>query len=198
MFWRVTLSGLIRELCPEGVEHRTLGELLRAIPRGRRLTKAKLPEGGSTPVFHGGLEPIGFTDNPNTPGMTVMVINVGASAGTVGCSEDPFWCSDGCFALPHSTLILSKYLYYCALANQRFFVGQVRKAGIPTLAAASVLSLSIPVPPLEIQKEVVSILDKLVALVNDMSYGLPAEIVARRKQYRYYRDKLLTFEELAA
>ena len=84
------------------------------------------------------------------------------------------------------------------MANQRFFVGQVRKAGIPTLAAASVLSLSIPVPPLEIQKEVVSILDKLVALVNDMSYGLPAEIVARRKQYRYYRDKLLTFEELAA
>jgi type I restriction enzyme S subunit len=190
------MSELIAELCPEGVEYKTLGELLEMIPRGKRLTKSELPQGGSIPVFHGGLEPIGFTDQANTPAMTVMVINVGASAGNIGWSEEPFWCSDGCFALPHSNLILPKYLYYCSSANQRFFVDKVRKAGIPTLAPASVLALGIPVPPLQIQSEIVSILDKLDALVNDLTFGLPAEIAARRKQYEHYRNKLLTFKEL--
>ena len=192
------LRELIAELRPAVVEYKTLGELLETIPRGRRLTKSELPQGGSIPVFHGGLKPIGFTDQANTPAMTVMVINVGASAGNVGWSEKPFWCSDGCFALPHSNLILPKYLYYCASANQRFFVDKVRKAGIPTLAAASVLALGIPVPPLAVQREIVSILDKLDALVNDLTFGLPAEISARRKQYEHYRNKLLTFKELEA
>jgi type I restriction enzyme S subunit len=44
----------------------------------------------------------------------------------------------------------------------------------------------------------VSILDKFDALTNDLSIGLPAEINARRKQYEYYRDRLLTFKELPA
>ena len=51
----------------------------------------------------------------------------------------------------------------------------------------------IPVPPLAEQERIVAILDKFDALVNDLSSGLPAEIAARRKQYEYYRDQLLTF-----
>lgn len=54
----------------------------------------------------------------------------------------------------------------------------------------------IPIPPLEKQKQIVSILDKFEKLTNDISVGLPAEIEARRKQYEYYRNKLLTFKEL--
>ena len=62
---------------------------------------------------------------------------------------------------------------------------------------ASVLAgYSFPLPPLEVQREIVSILDKLDALVNDLRFGLPAEITARRKQYEYYRNQLLTFKEL--
>lgn len=53
----------------------------------------------------------------------------------------------------------------------------------------------IPVPSLEEQTRIVAILDKFDALVNDLSSGLPAEIAARRKQYEYYRDRLLTFKE---
>ena len=56
----------------------------------------------------------------------------------------------------------------------------------------------IPVPSLDEQKRIVAILDKFDALVNDLSAGLPAELNARRKQYEYYRDRLLTFKELAA
>lgn len=56
--------------------------------------------------------------------------------------------------------------------------------------------IKVPLPPLEKQKEIVKILDKFDALVNDISEGLPAEIEARKKQYEYYREKLLTFKEL--
>ena len=53
-------------------------------------------------------------------------------------------------------------------------------------------------PPLDEQRRIADILDKFDALVNDLSVGLPAELGARRKQYEYYRDRLLTFKELAA
>lgn len=66
------------------------------------------------------------------------------------------------------------------------------------LSKAQVVSLLIPVPPSEEQERIVRILDKFDALVNDLSMGLPAELRARRRQYEYYRDKLLTFEESAA
>ena len=49
-------------------------------------------------------------------------------------------------------------------------------------------------PPLEEQERIVSILDRFDSLCNDISTGLPAEIEARKKQYEYYRDKLLSFE----
>ena len=53
-------------------------------------------------------------------------------------------------------------------------------------------------PPIEEQKRVVSILDRFDVICNDLTSGLPAEIEARQKQYEYYRDKLLTFKEVAA
>ena len=58
--------------------------------------------------------------------------------------------------------------------------------------------VTIPIPSLFEQKRIVSILDRFDSLCNDITTGLPAEIEARRKQYEYYRDKLLTFKELGA
>lgn len=54
----------------------------------------------------------------------------------------------------------------------------------------------IPIPTLAEQGRIVAILDKFSAICNDLTSGLPAEIIARQKQYEYYRDKLLTFKEL--
>ena len=53
--------------------------------------------------------------------------------------------------------------------------------------------INIPIPPLSEQERIVAILDKFDVLVNDLTSGLPAEIEARRKQYEYYRNKLLQF-----
>jgi type I restriction enzyme S subunit len=70
--------------------------------------------------------------------------------------------------------------------------------GVPSLTQAILNPIPIPVPALGEQDRIVEILDKFDALVNDLSDGLPAELAARRKQYKYYRDKLLTFEEAPA
>ena len=53
---------------------------------------------------------------------------------------------------------------------------------------------TIPLPPLEEQERIVSILDRFEALTTDLQSGLPAEIEARRKQYEYYRERLLSFK----
>ena len=58
--------------------------------------------------------------------------------------------------------------------------------------------IKIPVPQIEVQREIVRILDKFDTLINSISDGLPREIELRRKQYEYYRDLLLNFKEKSA
>ena len=86
----------------------------------------------------------------------------------------------------------TKYLYY-VLQRQHY---DVPKTGIPQLTSPMIQIISIPIPSIEEQARIVSILDRFDKLCNDISDGLPAEIEARRKQYEYYRDKLLSFEEV--
>jgi len=77
----------------------------------------------------------------------------------------------------------------------------MRRAGSGTvrnLNAEIVKAVALPVPPFAEQEHIVNVLDKFNALVNDLSIGLPAELAARRKQYEYYRDQLLTFEDASA
>src|SRR5690554_4586311 len=89
------------------VEWKTLGEVTKVL-RGRRLTRDQLSENEKFPVFHGGLEPLGFYGNSNRPAHSVMIINVGASAGTVGYSDKDFWSSDGCYCIEHIEILNNK------------------------------------------------------------------------------------------
>lgn len=179
----------------DGVEWKKLGEITRIV-RGKRLTKSELLSKGDYPVFHGGIEPLGYYNSYNRECDTVMIINVGASAGTVGYSEKKFWSSDGCFCVERIERIESKFLYYFLIGKELFLASKVRKAGIPTLDSLVVENLFVPIPPLPEQRRIVAILDHFETLVNDLSVGLPAELEARRKQYEYYRDKLLTFDRV--
>lgn len=61
------------------------------------------------------------------------------------------------------------------------------------VSGESLAKIKIPVPPLEVQERIVAILDRFDALTTSLTEGLPAEIEARRKQYEYYRDRLLDF-----
>lgn len=171
---------------------KTLGEVCDII-RGKRLTKRELIANGKYPVFHGGIDPIGYYEQHNRPANSTMVINVGASAGTVGYSDKNFWSSDGCFCFSHNENIDQRFLYYALQSIEPTIKNKVRVAGIPTLDNKELERLFIPLPPLSEQARIVAILDKFDTLTNSISEGLPKEIELRRKQYEYYRDQLLSF-----
>ncbi len=90
-----------------------------------------------------------------------------------------------------------KYIAYFFQTRQ--FFNQKKKfltgTKVIRISGKDMEKIKIPIPPLSEQKRIVSILDKFDSLVNDISIGLPAELNARRKQYEYYRNKLLTFKE---
>jgi len=91
--------------------------------------------------------------------------------------------------------ITSDYLYYL-LSSDEFFnydMQYSKGAKMPRGNKQAVMNYQIPVPSLEEQEKIVDILDRFETLTNDLTNGLPAEIAARKKQYEYYRDKLLTF-----
>ena len=172
-----------------GVEMKTLGEMTKVL-RGKRLTKNMLDEEAPYPVFHGGIEPLGFYSQYNREANTVMIINVGASAGTVGYCDRKFWSSDGCFCISQSDSINNKFLYYYLETKTHYLQSQVRHAGIPTLDNPVVEKIYVPLLTLSEQKRIVSILDTFEASIQN----LEAQLKEREKQYEYYRNKLLTFE----
>lgn len=89
-----------------------------------------------------------------------------------------------------------RYIYFAIKWSADEILRTIRKSGgsVTSLDTKKLKGFKIPAPPLEEQRRIVAILDKFDALVNGISTGLPAEIAARRKQYEYYRDKLLSFE----
>lgn len=97
-----------------------------------------------------------------------------------------------------STRDLTPQFLYHVLSSEAFFhfnTKHSRGAKMPRGDKRAIMNFPIPLPPLAEQERIVGILDRFDALVNDLTSGLPAEIEARRKQYEYYRDKLLTFKE---
>ena len=117
-----------------------------------------------------------------------MVINVGASAGTIGYSRDDFWSSDGCFCISPSPFLLSRFIFYVLQSKDFQIKGKVRIAGIPTLDSNVLEQFPIPIPPLRVQARIVDILDKFTQLEGELA----KELEARNKQYDFYRNRLLS------
>ncbi len=92
--------------------------------------------------------------------------------------------------------LLPRFLFYIVDRNPQLLAYD---SGVDQthLKKGDILGISLPLPPLAQQARIVLILDKFDSLVNDLSSGLPAELAARRQQYEYYRNKLLTIEEAA-
>ena len=183
---------LIQQLCPEGVEYKELGNVC-VFERGRTITQKDAVE-GDVPVIAGGQNPSYYHNKPNRTGATIAVSSSGAYAGFVSFWTIPVFLSDSFSVNPQMDILLPKYVYYFLKSIQPKIHDTKKGGGVPHVHGSSIAKFQIPIPPLAEQKRIVGILDKFDALVNDISIGLPAEIEARRKQYEYYREKLLSFD----
>ena len=179
------LEQLIEELCPNGVEYVSLGTVC-TIAKGVQFNKADMNDVGTYPVINGGINPSGYIEQYNQDENTITISQGGASAGYVNWLEAKFWAGAHCYVLKPKANVLNRYAYHFVKSQERKLQECQYGAGIPALAKGTVESLSIPVPPLPVQSEIVRILDNFTELT--------AELTARKKQYEYYRDNLLTFD----
>jgi type I restriction enzyme S subunit len=173
------------------VEWKTLGEVGKIL-RGTAITE-KETISGEIPVVANSPNPVYFHNKSNRSGETIVIARSGAYAGLVSYYNIPFFLTDA-FSVHPSNIFKTKFVYYF-LKNEQEKIHLMKKGGgVPHVRANDFEFYSIPIPPLSEQERIVGILDKFDALVNDLSVGLPAEITARRKQYEYYRGRLLDFK----
>ena len=184
------LDDLINKLCPDGVDYKPLKDV-SIMQRGASLTKANSRE-GEIPVISGGRVPAFYCDEFNRDGETITVAGSGAGAGYVQYWTIPIYAND-CFTIKSQSFMITKYIFYFLNSIQQKIYDTKKGGGVPHVHISDIDTFEIPVPPLEIQNEIVQILDKYTSLETELEKNLEAELEARRKQYEYYRDSLLTF-----
>lgn len=202
------LEDLINKLCPDGVEYKRLGDFASVI-RGGNFQKKDFVENGKPCIHYGQM----YTHFKNTTNKTLTFVsdsvfekskqaqpNDIVMAVTSENVEDVCSCVawlgkeniavSGHTAIIHHNQNPSYLSYY--FHSELFFKQKVKLAHgtkVIEVTPDKLLGIEIPVPPLEVQNEIVRILDKFTSLEAE----LEAELEARRKQYEYYRDSLLTF-----
>jgi len=181
------LEELINELCPNGVEYKKIGDVCDIL-RGKRLTKKELSDEGKYPVLHGGSSPMGYYNEYNRKANTTVVVNTG-NAGSVFFYDKEFWSSDACFSIYPKDCLRDKFIFFFLSSNEHKLKSRIRYGAMPTIDSLAVETIKIPVPPLEVQDEIVKILDNFTLLTAELT----AELTARQKQYAFYRDYLLDF-----
>lgn len=176
----------------DNIESRSLSDLLFSLSSGKNKSRV---DRGQYPVF-GSTGRIGSTDRAVYTDDAILIARVGANAGRVNAVSGAYDVSDNTLILRPTPELNIRFAFHL-LTNMdlnQYALG----AGQPLITGKRLKNLDVPVPSMSEQVRIAEILDKFEALVNDLSSGLPAEIAGRRKQYEYYRDKLLSFEELSS
>lgn len=178
------INGLIAEHCPDGVEFKRLGDIVR-IKNGKdhkQLGEGEFPVYGSGGVMR-------YADSYTYNKPSVLIPRKG-SLGNLFFVETPFWNVDTIFYTEiDDAKIHPKFFYYFLTTVG---LGEMNQAGgVPSQTQSVLNELKIPVPPLEAQNEIVRILDAFTSLTAELT----AELTTRKKQYDYYRDHLLSFED---
>ena len=177
---------LINELCPDGVEFKELGEVCK-LERGNTITSKDIND-GDIPVISGGQRPAYYHNEYNRDGETITIAGSGAYAGFIMYWNRPIFVADAFSIKSQENRVIIKFVYHFLLSKQEKIYNMKQGAGIPHVYAKDVSKIKLPVPPMEVQREIVRILDSFTLLT--------AELTARKKQYEFYRDFLLSFDEL--
>ena len=182
------------------VEWRDLGSIT-TIKTGQAVSKEIISNNpGNFPVINSGKEPLGFINQWNTDNDPIGITSRGAGVGSITWQEGKYFRGNLNYSvtIKDYDILGVRYLYHLLLSLQNEIQSLCTFDGIPALNASNLKNLLIPIPcpdnpqkSLEIQAEIVRILDAMTAHTAELT----AELTARKKQYNYYRDKLLSFED---
>lgn len=181
------LEELINELCPNGVEFVKLEECCEILDKKRKPITKSLREFGEYP-YYGANGIQDYVSDYIFDGTFVLVGEDGSvitenGNPVVNWAEGKIWVNNHAHIIQEKDGALLRYLFhYLQIIN----VTNLIHGNIPKLTGKDFKSLLIPLPPIEVQREIVRILDNFTELT--------AELTARKKQYEYYRDKLLNFD----
>ena len=207
------IDELIRKLCPDGVEYKTLGEIAVDIYRGAGITRDQVTAEGTPCVRYGEIyttygvwfdKCVSHTDESKLLSKKYFEHGDILFAITGESVDDIAKC---CAYIGHEKCLAGgdivvlkhnqnpKYLSYALAttdARQQKSKGKV-KSKVVHSSVPAIREIKVPIPPIEIQREIVRILDDYTENIVELQNQLTAEITARQKQYEFYRDKLLTF-----
>ncbi|MGN8406572.1 restriction endonuclease subunit S [Helicobacter pylori] len=185
------IERLLQTLAPKGVEFRKLGEVCEII-RGKRVTKKEILDKGKYPVVSGGIGFMGYLNEYNREENTITIAQYG-TAGFVNWQNQKFWANDVCFSVIPKETLINRYLYYVLTNKQNYLYSISNRSAIPySISSNNIMQITIPIPPLEIQQEIVKILDAFTELNTELN----TELKARKKQYEYYQNMLLDFNDI--
>lgn len=191
------LEELIKKFCPNGVEYVKIKDVFTRL-KGTSITAGKMKEietsNGEIKIFAGGKTVINANecDIPNANITRVPAVLV-QSRGVIDFIyyDQPFTFKNEMWAYTAKNIITVKYLYYVLKNNVQYFRESASGMGaLPQISLGVTEDFIVPLPALPVQREIVRILDSFTLY----SAELTAELTARRKQYEFYRDKLLNFE----
>lgn len=209
------LDELIQEYCPDGVEYKRLGDIA-TISRGGSFQKKDYTENGIPCIHYGQIymhyglfaektlsyisDEVAQKQKFAEPGDIIMAVTSENIDDVCKCMA---WLGKEKVAVSGHTAIIRhsinpKYLVYW-LHSSAFYQQKAKIAHgtkVIEVAPVKLADVILPVPPLPVQREIVRILDNFTELTEGLNRELAAELTARKKQYAYYRDKLLTFGDV--
>ncbi len=184
------IERLLQTLAPKGVEFRKLGEVCD-FQKGKSITK-KAVTFGKVPVISGGRQPAYYHNEANRSGETIAISSSGVYAGYVSYWDIPVFLADSFSVSPKQKTLMPKYLFHYLTTQQDAIHATKSTGGIPHVYSKDLQNFLIPIPPLEIQQEIVKILDAFTELNTELN----TELKARKKQYEYYQNMLLDFKDI--
>ncbi|WQS75338.1 restriction endonuclease subunit S [Helicobacter pylori] len=184
------IERLLQTLAPKGVEFRKLGEVCD-FQKGKSITK-KAVTFGKVPVISGGRQPAYYHNEANRSGETIAISSSGVYAGYVSYWDIPVFLADSFSVSPKQKTLMPKYLFHYLTTQQDAIHATKSAGGIPHVYSKDLQNFLIPIPPLEIQQEIVKILDAFTELNTELN----TELKARKKQYEYYQNMLLDFNDI--